>query len=145
VWSIKSDTGPDAGSIVGRGSLAFVAIGALLGVKILRRNAEHVVTLNANTMKNRLPGSRRLVFRGVGLRLNRFVCHERILAQGRAPKHPCRARAFGLRHPAPLRPHPRQSQSEPCHPPPGIRVPPETLLEYQVLIPPVQAGRTRTR
>jgi hypothetical protein len=30
--------------------LAFVAGGALLGVKILRRNAKHVVTLNANTM-----------------------------------------------------------------------------------------------
>ena len=38
--------------------LALVAIGALLGVKILRRNAEHVVTLNANTMKNRLPWRR---------------------------------------------------------------------------------------
>ena len=36
--------------------LAFMAIGALLGVKILRRNAEHVVTLDANTMKHWLPG-----------------------------------------------------------------------------------------
>lgn len=38
--------------------LAFMAIGALLGVKILRRNTEHVVTLNANAMENRLSGSR---------------------------------------------------------------------------------------
>jgi len=35
-------------------TLAFMAVGALLGVKILRRNAEHVVTLNANTMEDRL-------------------------------------------------------------------------------------------
>jgi hypothetical protein len=35
-------------------NLAFMAIGALLGVKILRRNAEHIVTLDANTMEHRL-------------------------------------------------------------------------------------------
>jgi hypothetical protein len=52
-----------------------MATGALLGVKILRRNAEHVVTLNANTMKHGLPRRRRFVFRGVGLGLSGFVCH----------------------------------------------------------------------
>jgi hypothetical protein len=43
-------------------SLALMAIGALLGVKILRRNGEHVVTLNANTMKHRLSRRWRVVF-----------------------------------------------------------------------------------
>jgi len=37
-----------------RENLAFMAIGALLGVKILRRNTKHVVTLDANTMEHRL-------------------------------------------------------------------------------------------
>jgi hypothetical protein len=55
--------------------LFFTAVAALLGVKILRRNAEHVVTLNANTMKRRLPRRRGFVFRGMGLRLSGFVCH----------------------------------------------------------------------
>ena len=54
-----------------RKSLALMAIGALLGVKIFRRNAEHVVTLDANTMKNWLPRRRSFVFRGMGLRLGR--------------------------------------------------------------------------
>ena len=38
--------------------LAFMAGRALLGVKILRRDAEHVVTLNANAMQHGLPGRR---------------------------------------------------------------------------------------
>jgi hypothetical protein len=53
-----------------------MAGGALLGVKILRRNAEHVVTLNANTVKDRLPGRRGFVFRGMSLGLRGFGCHE---------------------------------------------------------------------
>jgi hypothetical protein len=60
--------------------LAFMATGALFGVKILRRNAEHVVTLNANTMKNGLPWRRSFVFRGMGFGLSGFVCHKQILA-----------------------------------------------------------------
>jgi len=52
-----------------------MAAGALFGVKILRRNAEHIVTLDANTMKHRLPGRRRFVFRGVGLRRSGFSSH----------------------------------------------------------------------
>jgi hypothetical protein len=60
--------------------LAFMAIGALLGVKILRRNAEHVVTLDANTMKHWLPRRRGFVFRGMGLGLRGFGCHKQILA-----------------------------------------------------------------
>ena len=79
--------------------LAFMAIRALLGVKILRRNAEHVVTLDANTMKDWLPRRRRFVFRGMGLGLRGFGCHERILAYPRASRHPCCACASGLRHP----------------------------------------------
>ena len=55
--------------------LAFMAIGTLLGVKILRRNAEHVVTLNANTMKYGLPRCGRIVFGGVVLGLSGFGCH----------------------------------------------------------------------
>src|SRR5579864_5463358 len=79
--------------------LAFMTIGALLGVKILRRNAEHVVTLDANTMKHRLPGSRRFVFRGMGLGLRGFGCHKQILAYLRASQHLSRECALGLRHP----------------------------------------------
>ena len=66
-----------------------MAGGALLGVKILRRNAEHIVTLNANTMKNGLPRRRSFVFRGVGLGLSGFGCHTQILAYWRASQHFC--------------------------------------------------------
>lgn len=57
-----------------------MATGALLGVKILRRYAEHVVTLDAHTVKHRLLGSRGFVFRVMRLGLSRFVCHRQILA-----------------------------------------------------------------
>src|SRR5579872_4702602 len=67
--------------------LALMAGGALLGVKILRRDAEHVVTLNANTMKNGLPGRRSMVLRVVRLRLRRIGWHIQILAYRRAPQH----------------------------------------------------------
>jgi len=76
-----------------------MATGALLGVKILRRNAEHVVTLDAHTMKHGLPRRRRFVFRGMGLGLRGFVCHKGILAYRRASQHPCCACAPGSRHP----------------------------------------------
>jgi hypothetical protein len=76
--------------------LAFMATGALFRVKILRRNAEHVVTLDANTMKNGLPRRRRFVFRGMGLGLSGFVCHLQILAYGRLPQNP-RCAAAGAR------------------------------------------------
>lgn len=65
-------------------TLAFVAGGALLGVEIFRRNAEHVVTLNAYAMENGLSRRRRLVFGVVGLGLSGFVCHKRILSHPRA-------------------------------------------------------------
>jgi hypothetical protein len=68
-----------------------MATGALLCVKILRRNAEHVVTLNANTMKNGLPRRRSFVFRGIGL--GGFGCHAQILAYRRPSQHSCRVRA----------------------------------------------------
>ena len=79
--------------------LAFMAIGALLGVKILRRNAEHVVTLDANTMKHWLPRRRGFVFRGMRLWLRGFGCHKQILAYRRASQHLCCACAPGLWHP----------------------------------------------
>jgi len=62
-----------------------MAAGALFGVKILRRNTEHVVTLDANTMQDRLPRRRGFVFRGMGLRLSWFSGHRQILAQGSHP------------------------------------------------------------
>jgi hypothetical protein len=37
-----------------------------------------------------------------------------------------------------------RTQSESCKPPPASRLPPEALLECQVLISPVKAGRART-
>jgi len=70
-------------------NLAFMAVRALLGVKILRRDAKHVVTLDANTMQHRFPGRRRFVFRGMGLGLSGFVCHKQILAYRRPSQHTC--------------------------------------------------------
>ena len=120
-----------------------MAIGALLGVKILRRNAEHVVTLNANAMKNRLSWRRSIVFRAVSLRLRRFVGHERILAYWRASQHHLPGALHG-RHPSGTAGASYEAQSEPRRPPPAIRLPHESLLEYQVLIAPALAGRART-
>jgi hypothetical protein len=60
--------------------LALVAIGALLGVEIFRRNTEHVVTLNANAMKSRLSRRRSLMFCSVRLGLRGFCAHGEILA-----------------------------------------------------------------
>lgn len=59
---------------------ALMAIGALFGVEIFRRNSEHVVTLDAYPVQNRLPRLRRLVFGGLGLRLGRFGAHGGILS-----------------------------------------------------------------
>ena len=126
-------------------NLAFMAIGALLGVKILRRNAEHVVTLNANTMKHRLHRRRRFVFRGMRLGFGGFGCHKQILAYRRASQHPCCECASGMRHPGPRGPHLNGRSRSHAKPPPASRLPPETLLECRVLIPPVKAGRARTK
>ena len=82
-----------------RENLTFMATGALLGVKILRRNAEHVVTLDANTMKHRLPWRGGFVFRRVGLGLRGFGSHDRILTYRRASPHPLSECASGMRHP----------------------------------------------
>lgn len=60
--------------------LSLMATGTLLGVKILRRYAEHVVTLDAHTVKHRLPGRRGFMFRVMRLGLSGFVCHRQILA-----------------------------------------------------------------
>jgi hypothetical protein len=64
-----------------------MAIGALFCVKILRCNAKHVVTLNANAMENRLPRRRSVMFRGVFLRLARLDRHAQILAQHSKTQH----------------------------------------------------------
>jgi hypothetical protein len=121
--------------------LALMAIGALLGVKILRRNAEHVVTLNANTMKNGLPRRRRFVFRGVGLGLSGFGCHTEILAYWRASQHFCVCSVPAASWSKGTASY--GTQSEPIKPL-AVRLPPETLLECQFLIPPVKSGRART-
>jgi hypothetical protein len=68
-----------------------VAIGALFGVKLFRRNAEHVVTLDANTMQNRLTWRRSFQFRSMRLRLGSFISHGEILAQQRETQHYWRA------------------------------------------------------
>jgi hypothetical protein len=56
--------------------LTFMTIGTLLCIKIFRRNAEHIVTLDAHAMKNWLPRCRSLVFRGMSLRRVWFGRHE---------------------------------------------------------------------
>ena len=118
-----------------------MAGGALLGVKILRRNAEHVVTLDAHTVKDRLPGRRGFVFGGVGLGLRGFGCHKQILAYRRALQYQVYAhkRAAGIPDGRIVHPNPTSERGTP----PAVRLPPETLLEYQVLFPPVVAGRMR--
>jgi hypothetical protein len=47
-------------------ALAFVAIGALLGVKVLRRHGKHLVALNADAVNNALGTQRRRGVRVVG-------------------------------------------------------------------------------
>jgi len=63
-------------------SSAFVAIGALLCVVVLRRHPEHVVTLNANSVKKGLFRVHGFVF-GLVRRLGRLAAHVWILARGR--------------------------------------------------------------
>ena len=65
-----------------------MAIGALFRVKIFRRNAEHIVTLDANAVEHWLPRRRSFLFRGMSLRWARFSSHEQILAQQWATQHP---------------------------------------------------------
>jgi hypothetical protein len=125
------------------GKLAFVAVGALLGVKILRRNAKHIVTLNANTMKNRLSRRRRFVFCAVCLRLRWFGCHNQILAYRRHRSiHAVRAlHASGIPGGG-SRIFEGRKRSQLTVVRPFVRRL-KTLLEYQALIAPVPAGRTR--
>ena len=77
--------------------LALMTIRALFGVKIFRRNAKHVVTLDANAMDERLSWRRSLMFWGMSLRLVRFCRHKEILAQQQATQH----YGCGLRAPSP--------------------------------------------
>ena len=73
-----------------------MAIGALFGVKLLRRNAEHIVTLDANTMENRLSWRRSFQFRSMRLRRGSFISHEEILAQQRETQHYRRAPGYQI-------------------------------------------------
>src|SRR5882762_4710689 len=62
-------------------NLAFMAVGALLGVKIFGCHAKHVVTLYANTVKCRLSRRRSFLLGSMRLWLGRFRAHGGILAQ----------------------------------------------------------------
>src|SRR5882762_1767798 len=62
-------------------NLAFMAVGALLGVKIFGCHAKHVVTLYANTVKSRLSRRRSFLLGSMRLWLGRFRAHGGILAQ----------------------------------------------------------------
>ena len=68
------------GRRAGRGNLALMAIGALLRVKIFRRHAEHIVTLDTNAVQDWLPRRRSFLFWGMSLCLGRFRIHDEILA-----------------------------------------------------------------
>lgn len=78
-----------------------MAGGALLGVKILRRNAEHIVTLDAHAMKNRLSRRGRLVARSMRLRrslgpgFGGFSCHSESLAHRQESQHLSDPRGVG--------------------------------------------------
>ena len=79
-------------------NLSFMAVGALLSVKIFGWHAEHVVTLYANTVKSRLSRRRSFLLWNMRLWLGRFRTHNGILAQRCATRNP--GRALGLwRHP----------------------------------------------
>lgn len=69
------------GRRAGRGNLALMAVGALLGVIIFGRHAEHVVTLGTNAVQDRLPRRRSFLFWGMSLCLGRFRIHDQILAR----------------------------------------------------------------
>src|SRR5882762_3520520 len=71
--------------------LPFMAVGALLGVKIFGCHAEHVVTLYANTVKSRLSRRRSFLLWSMRLWLGRFRAHSGILAQRCAIRNPGRA------------------------------------------------------
>jgi hypothetical protein len=60
--------------------LTLMTIGALLGVKIFRQNAEHIVTLDANTVEHWLSRRRSFLLRGMNLCLVWLGSHEQILA-----------------------------------------------------------------
>src|SRR2546425_3607040 len=60
-------------------SSAFVAIGALFCVVVLRRHPEHVVALNTDSMEKRPFRVHGFVF-GLVRRLGRLAAHVRILA-----------------------------------------------------------------
>jgi hypothetical protein len=53
----------------------FVAVGAVLGFEILRRNAKHVVALDADAMQHR----GLLGVAGLGFGFGGFLCHTQIL------------------------------------------------------------------
>ena len=60
--------------------LTLMTVRALLGVKIFRRDAKHVVTLDAHTMERGLPWCRSFMLRGMGLCGGWLSGHGQILA-----------------------------------------------------------------
>jgi hypothetical protein len=66
---------------------SLMAVRALLGVEIFRRHAEHIVTLDAHPVQNRLPRLRRLVLGRLDLRVW-LGTHSEILAQPSGTRNP---------------------------------------------------------
>jgi hypothetical protein len=117
-----------------------MTIRALLGVKIFRRNAKHIVTLDAHAMEHWLPRCRSFMLRGLSLRFSRFGSHEQILAQNvhlNTFATACdRAGGIQARHQGILRAAAGAGKS-----PPLARLLPETLLECDILTLPVEIVR----
>ena len=65
------------------GELTFMAVGALLCVKVFWCHPKHVITLNAHAVQDRLALGRRLMLRRMSLLAGRFWVHSEILAQER--------------------------------------------------------------
>jgi hypothetical protein len=61
--------------------LTFVAVGALLRVKIFWCHPKHVITLNAHAVQDRLSFRRGFMLRRMTLLAVRFWAHSEILAQ----------------------------------------------------------------
>ena len=87
-----------------------MAVWALLGVKIIRCNTKHLVTLNANTVDGWL--SQRWGFQLGCMRLGRVGTHAEIVAQHRATLNPRALGCVGEQHPGQSDEHLYQSGSE---------------------------------
>jgi hypothetical protein len=70
------------------GELTFMAVGALLRVKMFWCHPKHVITLNAHAVQDRLALGRSLMLRRMALLAVRFLGHNEILAQERLSQNP---------------------------------------------------------